>query len=623
MMKKRSYVWLIVMLLLVPLRTDAEETKIDAKYEWNLADIYSSETEFHRDYQAVVAALPKLSAYEGKLARASNVAKLFALNERIARKLEKLSLYAHLKQDLNIEDETAARLKAKVEILISDYAAKKAFIEPELLSLSERTLAKLQKSKPLKPYRYYFEELRERKKHTLSKKEEQLLAKLSPIMSDPENIYNNAARGDYNPPSVRTPDGKTVSLTDENYTKALEHPDRDYRKRAFQTRFRSYEAIENTSAATLYASVKADELYAKARKYKSGLDAALTADDVPKQVFTNLISTINTHLPSLHRYVELRKKALGVDRVHTYDMSVPLVDETIAKKMKFPFETAQALILEGLKPLGDDYIQNVRRAFEQRWLDVYPRPKKYTGGYNTGAYDTHPFILLNYDGSLDGVLTVAHEIGHAMNSVYTNKTQPYHYSGQSIFTAEVASTANEWLMMDYFLKQAKTDEEKLYLLNQQIDQIRGTLYTQVMYSEFEQAIHDKVRQGGSLTAAELNKLWLRLLKKYYGPAYAADPEAARGWLRIPHFYDAFYVYKYATSLAASFELVKQMKADETGEATKRYLQFLRSGTSDDPIRLLQKAGVDMTFSRPIEDLLSYFDSLVREMEQLLKKQGRL
>jgi oligoendopeptidase F len=623
MVKKRSYVWLIVMLLLVPLRTDAEETKIDAKYQWNLADIYPSEAGFHRDYQAVAAALPKLSAYEGKLQRASNIAKLFALNERIARKLEKLSLYAHLKQDLNIEDETAARLKAKVETLASDYAAKTAFIEPELLSLPKRTLTSLQKNKQLKPYQHYFEELLERKAHTLSKKEERLLAKLAPMTSDAENIYNHAVRGDYTPPVMRTPGGKTVSLTDENYAKALEHPDREYRKQAFQTRFRSFEAIKNTSAATLYASVKADELYARARRYPSALDAALSADDVPKHVFTNLLSTVNGHLSSLHRYVELRKKVLKADQVHSYDMYVPLVHQTVAEKMKFPIEKAQALILEGLKPLGDEYVRNVRHAFDHRWLDVYPRPKKYTGGYNTSAYDTHPFILLNYDRSLDGMLTIAHEIGHAMNSVYTNKTQPYHYSGQSIFTAEVASTANEWLMMDYLMKQAKTDEEKLYLLNQQIDQIRGTLYTQVMYSEFEQTIHNKVRQGGSLTAEELNDLWLRLLKKYYGPAYAADPEAALGWLRIPHFYDAFYVYKYATSLAASFELVRQIKNDESGQAMKRYLQFLSAGTSDDPIRILQKAGVDMTSPKPLHNLLSYFDSLVREMEQLLKKQGKL
>lgn len=619
MMKKQLYVWLMIVLLLAPSHALAAKTK----YQWNLADIYASEADFERDYQAAADALPKLSHYEGTLQRAANVAKLFALNERIARKLEKLSLYAHLKQDLNMEDEAAAQLKAKVETLAAKYAAKTAFIEPELLSLSEQTLAKLQKSKPLQPYRYYFQELREQKKHTLSKREEQLLAKLSPIMNDPENIYNHAARSDYEPPSIRTPDGKTVPLTDENYAKALEHPDRSYRKRAFQTRFQSYETIENTSAATLYASVKADELHAKARKYRSGLEAALSADDVPKQVFTNLISTVNDHLPSLHRYVELRKKALGVDRVHSYDMYVPLSDEAVAKKMKFPIETAQTFLIEGLKPLGDDYIQHVQLAFEQRWLDAYPRPKKYTGGYNTGAYDTHPFILLNYDGSLNAMLTIAHEIGHAMNSVYTNKTQPYHYSGQSIFTAEVASTANEWLMIDYLMKRAKTDEEKLYLLNQQLEQIRGTLYTQVMYSEFEQAIHDKVRQGGSLTAGELNALWLRLLKKYHGPAYAADPEAASGWLRIPHFYDAFYVYKYATSLAASFELVKQMKADKTKEATKRYLQFLSAGASDDPIRLLQKAGVDMTSPEPLENLLSYFDSLVREMEQLLKKQRKL
>ncbi|WP_407649710.1 oligoendopeptidase F [Thermaerobacillus caldiproteolyticus] len=622
-MRTMCCVLLATWMSIVPLHTQAAKANIEPEYTWNIADIYPSQAAFHKDYKAVEDALPQLSSYQGKLHDETNVATLFALNEKLSRKLEKLSLYAHLQQDINIEDKTAAHLKAKVETLASRYAAATAFIEPELLALPKDKLTAIKNSKHLKQYKRYFDELLEQKAHTLSKKEEQLLARIAPITNDPENIYNNASRGDYTPPVMHTPDGKTIQLTEGNYVKALEHPDRDYRKRAFQTFFHSYESIKNTSAATLYASVKADELYAKARRYPSGLDAALSSDDVPKHVFTNLITSVNNHLPSLHRYIELRKQVLRVEKVHSYDMYVPLVSQSVAKTMKFSISEAQELILKGLQPLGKEYVSNVRHAFEHRWLDVYPRPKKYTGAYNTGAYDTHPFLLLNYDNSLDGMLTIAHEIGHAMNSVYTNQKQPYYYSGQSIFTAEVASTANEWLMMDYLMQRAKTDEEKLYLLNQQIDQIRGTVYTQVMYSEFERAIHKKVGQGESLTAEELNTLWLNLLKKYYGPAYAADPEAALGWLRIPHFYDAFYVYKYATSLAASFELVKQIKEDPTGTATKRYLRFLSAGTSDDPIPLLQKAGVDMTSPEPLNNLFTYFDSLVNEMEKILRKQGNL
>ncbi|PTR48594.1 oligoendopeptidase F [Geobacillus thermodenitrificans] len=612
-MKRRLVSLLAMLLLAIPWPTSAADTA----YEWNLADIYPSEAEWMRDYQAVNNALPKLAAFEGKLNDAKTIAKLFALNEQTARKLEKLSLYAHLKRDLNIKDKTAAQLEAKVKALATQYAEKTAFIEPELLALPEQTLKKLQNSKPLKAYRYYFTELREQKPHTLTKREERLLAKLAPALGEAENIYDHASRGDYEPPSVRMPDGKTVTLTDHNYATLLQHPDRRYRKAAFEAKAKSYEALEQTAAATLYASVKADELYAEIRRYPSALDAALAADDVPKKVFDNLITAVHRHLPTLHRYIELRKQALGLDRVHSYDLYVPLAGKT---EESIPVETAKTLLLEGLRPLGDDYIEHVHRAFTERWLDVYPRPKKYTGGYNTGAYDTHPFILLNYNGSLDSVLTMAHELGHAMHSVYTNRTQPYHYSGHSIFTAEVASTANEWLMLDYLYKQAKTKEEKFRLLIEQIEQIRGTLYTQVMYSEFERVIHDKVRQGGSLTADELNHLWLELLKTYYGPAYAADPGAARGWLRIPHFYDAFYVYKYATSLAASYAIVSDIKADKSGEALKRYKQFLRSGTSDDPLRLLKRAGVDMTSSEPVERVLRHFAKLVDELDKQLKAQ---
>lgn len=607
----------------LPTKISAEEQQSTEqnieKYTWNLADIYPSQTDFDKDFEAVSKMLAKISAYQGKLSKKTKFVEFLQLNETISRKIEKLSLYAHLKQDLNIEDKKAAHLKARTEKLVSEYAAAAAFMEPEILAMPKNKLNALKKSQ----YARYIESIVKRKRHTLSKKEEALLAKLAPMMNDPENIYNNASRGDYTPAVIKKANGKSIKLTGGNYLAELEHTNREYRKRVFKAFFTSYQVIKNTSAATLYASVKADELYAKARRYKSSLHAALSADDVPEHVFTNLLSSVNDNLHYLHRYIELRKNVLHIDKVHGYDMYVPLVNEAVAKKMKFPIEQAQTVILEGLKPLGKEYVTNVKYAFEHRWLDVFPRDKKYTGGYNTSAYDTHPFILLNYDNSLDEMLTIAHEIGHAMNSLYTNKKQPYYHSGQSIFTAEVASTANELLMMNYLLGKAKTDEEKLYLLNKQIDQIKGTVYTQVMYSEFEKAIHDKVRRGESLTAEELNDLWLKLLGKYHGNAYQTDEEAALGWLRIPHFYDQFYVYKYATAIAAAYELVKQMNEDETGGATKRYLQFLSAGTSAEPLSLLKKAGVDMTSPEPITNLLHYFGSLVEEMEQILRKQGKI
>jgi oligoendopeptidase F len=594
------------------------------KYTWNLRDIYLSQAHFDKDFATVEKEwLPQIQHYKGKLTNERKLLELLKLNEKISRKIDKLYLYAHLMQDLNIEDKTAANLCAKTEKLASEYSAAISFMKPEIISFSKEKWNKIKKNPLFKNYTHYLDSLYKRKEHMLSAKEEELLAKLSPIFGDAENIYNNASRGDYTPPIIQNNNGKKVKLTAGNFFAELEKSDREYRKKTYKAFFESYQSIKNTSAATLYASVKADEVYAKARHYKSGLDAALSSDHIPEHVFTNLISSVNNHLDYLHNYIELRRKVLKVDKVHGYDMYVPLVGQDIASQLKFPFDKAQKVILEGLAPLGKEYISHVKQAFQERWFDVYPRDKKYTGGYNTGTYDTHPFILLNYDDSLDEMLTVAHEIGHAMNSVYTNKAQNYYNSGQSIFTAEVASTANELIMMDYLINKAKTDEEKLFLLNKQIDNIRGTVFTQVMYSEFEKAIHDKVRNGGNLTAEELNKQWLDLLEKYYGKSFEVDEAAGVGWLRVPHFYNSFYVYKYATAMAAAYELVSEMKKDKTGKATERYIQFLSAGTSDDPIDILKRAGVDMTSPEPIHNILNYFQSLVKEMEEILKKQGKI
>lgn len=617
------------LLVLSPLNAILIETPSAAEQRqeddtWNLKDLYQSQTAFNKDLHIVKQTLlPKLSQYEGKLDNAKTLLQLFKFNEETSRKVEKLYLYAHLMKDLNIENEHAATLCAVTEQLYADYGATVSYIEPELLSLPDQTFKKIKKDALLKDYTLQLEASYRQKAHTLSKKEEALLARLSPLTTVPEQIYDNASVGDIEYGTIKHPNGQTVEISESTYPAELEHENRDYRKKVFKAFFTSYDRIKHTAAASLFGSVKADELLADARHYSSGLDASLSGGFIPASVFDNLLSTVDKNLSSLHRYIDLRKRVLKLDRVHAYDMYVPLVDQSIVTDMKFPIEKAKSTILEGLQPLGQDYIQKVNTGFQNRWLDVYPQKNKATGAYNWDTYDTHPFILLNHDGSLNDMLTIAHEMGHAMNSVYTNEKQPYHHAGQTIFTAEVASTANELIMMDYLINKAKTDDEKLFLLNKQIDTIRGTIYFQTMYSEFEKKIHDKVRNKESLTAQTLNEIWSNVLQKYHGPSYKVDELSGVGWSRISHFYSQYYVYKYATSMAAAFELVKQMKEDKTGESTKRYLDFLAAGTSDYPIQLLQTAGVDMTSPKPIEHVLDYFDSLVTEMEQILKKQGKL
>ncbi|MFC3884181.1 oligoendopeptidase F [Bacillus songklensis] len=612
-----------------PLSVQSTETPAFAEqaaghYTWNLGDIYPSREAFNDDIETVKQTLlPKLQKYEGKLNSSKTILQLFKLSEETARKVEKLYLYAHLMKDLNIEDEHAANLCSTTEQLYADYGSAVSFMEPELLSLPDKKAQSIIKDPLLKDYAHTLRALYKQKEHTLSKKEEALLAQLSPLTGVPESVYDNASVGDIQYETIKKWNGKKVEVSESTYLTELENPNREYRKKVFQSFFTSYDRIKHTTAAALFGSVKTDELLADARNYNSGLDASLSKDYIPESVFNNLLSSVDSKLQYLHEYIDLRKKVMKLDKVHGYDMYAPLVDQAVVHKMKFPVEKAKATILQGLQPLGKDYVKKVEQGFNSRWLDVYPKKKKATGAYNWDTYDTHPFVLLNYDETLNDMLTIAHEMGHAMNSVYTNDNQPYHNAGQSIFTAEVASTANELIMMDYLINKAATDDEKLYLINKQIDAIRGTVYFQTMYSEFEKAIHEKVRNKENLTAQTLNELWAKVLQKYHGPSYQVDELSSVGWSRISHFYSQYYVYKYATSMSAAFELVKQMKEDPSGAATERYLNFLAAGTSDYPIELLKNAGVDMISPEPVDHVLEYFHSLVMEMERILKKQGKI
>ncbi len=597
---------LLFLLLTYPTATYAENN-----YTWNMSDIYKSTLDFHMEEAKLKKLLLTYPTFENHLNQPKTVLEFLKHDEQTSRMLEKLYLYSKLKQDLNINDKQSAELLATSEALYSDYLKATSFVEPELLSLSKKQFDTIKNDEQLKLYNRYFSVLERKKEHTLSKEEEELFATLSPLASDPEQIYNRLSRADSTYP-IFTKNGKIETLTPALFSKKMVDKNRTIRKEAYTIYTKHYAQTQHTSAAVLYASIKKDELYAKARHYESGLDASLSHDNISEAVFNNALTTVQNHLPSMHKYMDLRRKVLKLDTLHSYDLFVPLVKKI---EKNIPLHEAEHLLLQGLKPLGSAYTKNLEHAFHERWIDAHPSVKKYRGAYNWGTYDTHPFVLLNYDGTMDSVFTMAHELGHAMNSLLTNEKQPYMNANHSIFTAEVASTTNEWFMNDFAQKNVKTDDEKLSLLADEIDNIRGTVFTQMMYTEFEQFIHGKVQNDETLTAEDLNTKWRSLVEKYNGKSYKADDGI--GWMKIPHFYSQYYVYKYATSMSASYALVDLIKNTQDGK--EKYLNFLAAGSSKDPIQLLKDAGVDMTSPLPIEKLLVHFDGLVSEMETLLLK----
>ncbi len=609
---------LLPQLLLAAADGPLSRDQVAEEYKWNLQEIYQDNTAWEQDFALVKEELlPKLVEFEGKLNRADRVLACFKLQEEISRRFERVYLYAFLKADENQADSKATEMFSRVLALGAELAKASAYVRPELLALPEKTLRAFLKRPDFQDYRFSLEAMLKEKAHTLSKAEEKLLAAVGELASAPSQIYDKLSTADLKFPKIKDAKGQEIQLSHGVYGRIVEDPDRELRKQAFEGMYQPYEACKHTYAQLLNTEVKSNVIFARTRKYGSALEAALAGEDIPVAVFDNLIKAVNQNLPSLHRYVELRRQVLGLEKVHNYDMFIPLVEEY---KKTVPYEEAKRMVLEGLQPLGEEYAATLRQGFASRWIDVYETKNKATGGYQIGIYDLHPYVLLNYNDTVNDMLTLAHEMGHALNSYYTNKTQPYAMSGNFIFTAEVASTANELLMLKYLIKNAASDEERLYFLNYLAEQIRGTVYIQVMYSEFEKAIHERVEQGEALSVDSLNALTRSLLEKYYGPGYAIDDLGLLWWSRIPHFYRNFYVYKYATAMAAANELVKQM---EEGGNPQRYLEFLKAGTSDYPINILKKAGVDMTTTEPVDNLLKEFAGILDEMEAILKKQGKI
>lgn len=591
-------------------------TKAAEQYKWNLKEIYPNRAAFEKDMSDLKKTMiPKLITFKGKLKNPEDFKTFMALDEEVSRKLMKAYVYAQFSIDLDQTSGAADEMINLANAIYGAYSEATSFVSTELTLLSNEEFDVLMTTENLKLYKRYLDKIKRVKPHVLSEKEEALLSKGSEFFGSPSKIFDKVTVADYKDPIITDKKGKKIELTDANYNKIIEGTDRDLRKKAFEAMTASYKDQINTLSANYIAEVQKNIFLSRTKNYKSALDAALFNEEVPRSIYDNLVKAVNGNLKYMHQYNAVKKNYFGLKEMYSYDAYVPV---TSTVNTNYTFDGSVKIISKALAPLGTQYVSDFNSAIKNRWVDAYPDTNKTEGGYQWGAYDTHPYILMNFDNTLDSALTLAHEMGHALNSSYSNKKQPYITSDYPIFTAEVASTVNELLVMDYLIKNSKSKDEKLFLINQQIQNIRGTMYSQVMYAEFEKTIHDKVEKGDPISSDVLNSTWLTLLKKYNGKDMTILNNQQYSWSRISHFYMNFYVYKYATSMSAAYSIVNQIKTGDQA-AVDRYLTFLSAGGEKDPIATLKDAGVDMNSTKPVDDLLKYFGQLVTEYEKLLKE----
>lgn len=583
--------------------------------KWALEDLFLTDADWEAAVKQLEEQLAQLKGYAGKVSASADALYAYlTLADETENLFEKVLVYSNEKMHEDMGNSTYQGYAAQAQAAATRLSAAEAFFEPELLAMEESRLQGFLKEDPkLEKYRLLIDRIWRRKEHTLSAAGEEILAKTYEMATAPDDIFSMFNDADAKFGTIRDENGKEVELTHGRFVGFMESSDRRVRKEAFEALYQTYDQFKNTLAATYSANVKKAKFYADVRKYPSALAAALAPGNIPTEVYDNLIETVHRFLPAMYRYVALRKRALGVEELHMYDVYVPLVaDQT----KKIPFAEAKEIVKRGLAPMGEEYVSHLEEGFDHRWIDVYENRGKRSGAYSWGAYGTHPYVLLNYQGKLDDVFTLAHEMGHALHSWYSNANQPYVYSGYLIFVAEVASTCNESLLMQYLLKESKDKKEKAYLLNHFIDQFKGTLFRQTMFAEFEKITHEMYAKGESLTAERLCAVYMDLNRKYFGEEMVSDPQIALEWARIPHFYTEFYVYQYATGFSCAIALSKRIL--EMGEAgVADYMKFLKGGCSKDPIELLKMAGVDISTPKPVEDALQLFEELVSELEELL------
>ncbi|GAA0445483.1 oligoendopeptidase F [Virgibacillus sp. AGTR] len=582
---------------------------------WKLEDIFETNDAWEQEWKSLQQAIPQIEAYQGKLAESpAKLLELLQLQDKLSERLGKLYTYAHMRYDQDTTNGMYQRLNAQAESILTSASSSMSFIVPEILAIDEEKLNRfLKEEQGLKAYKKTLDEITRQRPHILSEREEAILAESSEPMSAASQTFGMLNNADLTFPSIKNENGEEVDLTHGRYIRFLESKDRSVRKAAFEAMYDTYGKFQNTFASTLSGNIKKDNFFAKVRNYNSARQAALDDNHIPEKVYDNLIEAVDEKLPLLHRYTELRKKVLKLDELHMYDLYTPLVQDV---DMEIPFERAKQYVLEGLSPLGDDYLSIIKEGYENRWIDVEENKGKRSGAYSSGAYGTNPYILLNWQNNVNDMFTLAHELGHSVHSYYTRKNQPFRYGNYSIFVAEVASTCNEALLNDYLLNNLEDEKQKLYLLNHFLEGFRGTVFRQTMFAEFEHIIHVKQQEGEALTAEKLTEVYYNLNKKYFGDGVISDKEIGMEWARIPHFYYNYYVYQYATGYSAATALASQI-LDGKGDAVKRYINFLKAGSSDYPIEVLKQAGVDMNDKQPILDALDVFEEKLNEMEQLL------
>ncbi|KPU27793.1 oligopeptidase PepB [Caloranaerobacter sp. TR13] len=592
-----------------------ERNEIEEKFKWNLESMYENDDKWEEDFETIKSLINEIKQYKGKVRENGEILlEVLELESKISRMIENVYTYAKMRKDEDTRNDKYQALTDRATSLMVEVEESTSFIVPEILSIEESVLNDyLNNVEGLKLYKHYIERIIRRKKHYLSPEEEAIIAQAGELANSPETIFGMLNNADIKFPTIIDEKGNEITITHGKFIKLMESKDRRVRKDTFKGLYDTYNKYRNTFAVTLSANIKKDIFYSKVRKYNSSLEAALDVNNIPIDVYDNLIKAVHDNLPSMYRYVKLRKKVLGLDELHMYDLYTPLVKDI---EMEIPYDEGKKIVLEGLKPLGDEYIGVVKEGFNSRWIDVYENKGKRSGAYSWGTYDSDPFILLNYQDNLDSVFTLAHELGHSLHSYYSKENQPYIYGSYSIFVAEVASTVNEAILMEYMINKTKSKDEKLYLLNHYLEQFRGTVYRQTMFAEFEKLIHEEVENGRSLTADSLCKMYKELNRKYYGPDIVIDDEIAMEWARIPHFYYNFYVYQYATGFSAAIALSQKI-LKEGKESVNKYIDFLKSGSSDYPINVLKKAGVDMTTPQPVDNALKLFNKLLDEMESLI------
>ncbi|MDK0966857.1 oligoendopeptidase F [Clostridium perfringens] len=582
--------------------------------KWRIDKIYETPAKWNEELNKLKEEAPKLKDFEGKLGNKEDLKAFLLLNEKLSRKLGKLYVYAHMRSHEDTSNPEMQSLVNKIDPYSAEFSSYTAYFVPEILSLKEGTIENfINEDKDLKQYKIYFEMILNEKPHILSKEVESVLASVSDCLGAPESIYSMLTNSDMTFGEIVDESGRKVELTEGNYISFIKSKDRKVREAAFKLLFGTYKKYENTLATSLTSSIKNFVFESKTRKYNSSLEASLKPNNIPVEVYYNALKTVDENMDALHRYVRIKKKLLNLEEIHMYDLYVPVIE---CKKEHLEYKYAISLVEEGLKPLGKEYLDIFNEGINEGWIDVYENKGKRSGAYSWGSYDTMPYVLLNYNYELNDASTLAHEMGHSIHSYYTRKTQPYIYGDYSLFCAEVASTTNEILLIHHLIEKETDKNKKLYLINQELEQIRTTVFRQLMFAEFELKTHEAIENGESLTSEVLCKMWKDINIKYFGEDMNVDEEISIEWARIPHFYSDFYVYQYATGYAAASSFANSILS-KGEEAVEKYKGFLKAGGSMYPIDTLKMAGVDMTTSKPLKDTLDRFNELLDMLEEII------